>query len=384
MRVEDRIGMDIEQAVARLKGADRGPEASLARAVEACLDDMLRYDVQRLIAYHLHRLGATDAAGNWKHPDLAVDFSDVTPQMLKDLTWRMAVYASNNHKMHQAAIAMAADAPAMAELAGLESKTAVAREAVAFAMVLDRLTRAYATDAGKIEKLLGLGYVPGGVLGDIAKEGCLAWGFKFSIVEDALEGIVAALKRGTVSPNEFRKLLQLNINVMAVVDDPDNKVAGLCLSAHAAGVGSDGVTALPVTLDRDSNLIRLSYLADPTEWVSMYNTWNAALVLHSNMAPFFLMKLLVPAVGNFYADPGAYMHNRVVALYMFMVWRRNGPDAFSTGETVDWSMPKLAHAMARQNRVNAEEGATRFGTGEQHGPLVTIINRLLGTPRPDV
>ncbi len=372
---------DLAAAVSSLRNEPQAPEAQLASIVDVHLDGLDPKAIQSLINHHLTKLGLRNAAGEWVRPELKVDFKDVTSKQLKDLSWQMAALARHNTYMHKAA--GAADNAALGELANLSSAQGVAREAVVFAFVLEKLTQSFATDPDRLDAFLQIARTPGGLLGDMAAQG-VSHGIKFSIVEEAVEGIVRALRRGAVAPDEFRKLLQLNINVMAVMDDPDNNAAGMRLSARAAAEG-DGHKADAATLDPNSKLIRLSFLADPTEWVSMYNTWNAILGLQSEMSPFFLMKLLIPSVGNFYDDPKAYMHNRVVALYMFMVWRQSGPDQLSSGEPVNWTLPKVADSLARQNLENTRTFEKRaladgFGAGEPIGVLAGMLNRYLKTP----
>ena len=73
--------------------------------------------------------------------------------------------------------------------------------------------------------------------------------------------------------------------------------------------------ARPTRLSADGKIIEIS-LDFPTEWADLYETWNMAFVTNYNSWPFFLVKLLVPSVSGYHAQPSTFLFMRALALYV--------------------------------------------------------------------
>ena len=71
----------------------------------------------------------------------------------------------------------------------------------------------------------------------------------------------------------------------------------------------------PVKLSANKTEVLIS-LAFPLQWADLYQTWNMAFVTNFNTWPYMLTKLLIPSVSEYQENPKAYLHNRIIALYI--------------------------------------------------------------------
>ena len=71
----------------------------------------------------------------------------------------------------------------------------------------------------------------------------------------------------------------------------------------------------PVKLSANRTEVLIS-LAFPLQWADLYQTWNMAFVTNFKTWPYTMTKLLIPSVSEYQENPKAFLHNRVLALYI--------------------------------------------------------------------
>ncbi|MBU2709562.1 hypothetical protein [Zooshikella harenae] len=174
---------------------------------------------------------------------------------------------------------------------------------------------------------------------------------KLVSVEYPISRIISFHKENYV-PEYFTKLLlPLNILEAVAVDTEngflDNAIAGLVLTANNPG-------ELPSRFNDNHKSILIS-MPLPKKWADLYSVWNLAFVSRYEHFPYTMVKLLIPKVNNYYAQPDEYIYNRALALYTHIHFTFLGSaDRAITGETTfDWSDEAFTKLFGEVNRDSA-------------------------------
>ncbi len=92
------------------------------------------------------------------------------------------------------------------------------------------------------------------------------------------------------------------------------------------------------------------------EWANLYSAWNAGFMLQFAQSPYQVVKLLIPSVNAFHHEPGLYIHNRAVALYLHMnyIMYRRARDSSFSGNGI--CMKRILGEIGTVNKESAQSG----------------------------
>lgn len=197
-------------------------------------------------------------------------------------------------------------------------------EALAFAMALERLTRACYQDALFFEACF--------LTIRQARKIQKSWHtmpFFYRIKSGSIEPVAYFLIRAHQRPPEKlgkasgSRALQINI-LEATFSDwlmalHDNAMTGWALAVHKAGKHRiDPATGAGPNFWEESRKAIGIRPPLPRKWADLYQSWNMAFVSKMYDFPYIITKLLIPQVADYSGHPETYMYNRVIALYLYM------------------------------------------------------------------
>lgn len=116
----------------------------------------------------------------------------------------------------------------------------------------------------------------------------------------------------------------------------------------------------PFVHDGNNMGVTLSCLPYHRAWCNLYNAWNTAFVLQYAENPYFLAKLLCPAVSTMYheREKRLYMPARVVALYVhigFVMMSRVQTEDRTFATLPGWMADPFRAMLTKVNKTAAEE-----------------------------
>ena len=229
-------------------------------------------------------------------------------------------------------------------------------DAVAFAIVLERLTKAMYNNPKIIEKSIE-------VFGKAReKEGAfkqLPFFHKIKLLSVELpmkKTYMKAHRTGIVPPKSGSIAIPLNI-LEATISDylsgyKNNASTGWTLAVNRPGSKEyDPRTgAGPSGWSDDKKAITRS-MPLPKEWADLYQTWNMSFVSKIQDFPYIVPKLLIPQVANYEKKPTEYIYNRAIALYIYLNHASfDYVEKIKNNEPIiDWTDDKLTTLWGKSN-----------------------------------
>jgi hypothetical protein len=199
-------------------------------------------------------------------------------------------------------------------------------DALAFAMVLERLTRRCYDDFRFLEEcrtVIGQALHHTGAF----KRSPLFYRIKLRSIDPVVYFLIRAHKRPPEKLGNGSGSRWLQVNILeAVFSDmlmglSDNARAGWILARHKAGRRNEdprtGAGSNYWSADRKAICLRHPF---HKSWVDLYQIWNMAFVSKMDDLPYVITKLLIPGVSAYAGHPGAYMYSRIIALYLYMAF----------------------------------------------------------------
>lgn len=151
---------------------------------------------------------------------------------------------------------------------------------------------------------------------------------KFHSIELPLKRFVEKRKSGRLKPNFSKYLLSLNIFEATMVDlllgNFANAFSTLPLIFFSPNYQGLGIIrkfkrGKPSEISSDGKALRL-HSPEPKAWADLYQVWNMAFVAQFSQAPYLLLKLLIPSVSRYSEHPEEYMHRRITALHLTLIY----------------------------------------------------------------
>jgi hypothetical protein len=240
------------------------------------------------------------------------------------------------------------EAPRFRRRVALEGRRVLA-DVLAYALVLERLTRTLAADPRALRALIHHF--------DAARAE-LAWrrhvpiflALKFRSVEHPLRRLLERVERGEVEADFGNWTLAINIAEASAFDllagRRGNAAVGRLLARSSAGRAS---------FDAEQGIVTWSRPAAKA-WSDLYTVWDIEFIVgaYANF-PYVLAKLLIPAVADYAEAPERFIYDRILALYLQVNWgiflrcERRG------SLNLDWPHAELVGPGARSNRACAED-----------------------------
>jgi len=109
-------------------------------------------------------------------------------------------------------------------------------------------------------------------------------------------------------------------------------------------------------------------MALPREWADLYGSWNLAFVSRYREFPYLFAKLLIPQVQEYTDEPGAYIYNRALALYIHLhfLYLTRADNAAQDVESIDWADKDLTHLWGQVNLASAKAYAAAVARARSH------------------
>ncbi len=228
---------------------------------------------------------------------------------------------------------------------------------IGFAIVLNELTQGQADDIDILEDCLKCWREQRNAKGGVLKSLGLCGAIKMWSVEKPIEESLKYRKADEI-PHDFAKwILPINILEACFFDilkgNFDNALTGIRLAKNHPGK----YDASCAELDRNGH-IHVN-LPQPKLWADLYGSWNMAFVSQLVSMPFYMIKLLVPAVNDYKDRPKEYICLRAFALKTTLeylaVLKEEEKECTPLPKSVTraWGGVNRCSARAYQNEVDA-------------------------------
>eukprot|EP00697_Spironema_sp_BW2_P013580 gnl/Spiro4/3733_TR1828_c0_g1_i1.p1 gnl/Spiro4/3733_TR1828_c0_g1~~gnl/Spiro4/3733_TR1828_c0_g1_i1.p1 ORF type:complete len:634 (-),score=166.44 gnl/Spiro4/3733_TR1828_c0_g1_i1:77-1978(-) len=209
-------------------------------------------------------------------------------------------------------------------------------DAVAWAVVLHRITRAARGNWRIVEKLIevfhgarvayGLSPEAHQLVPLDFQVGDLFEVYKTKAVEAGMKKWIEYFQNKKVDPTAGKYVLPINIweavGLDTVLGNLDNAQAGIVL-AHARPGGEEcpATKSGPTQFSAEKGFDVVQYRHPlPVMWDHLYSAWNLAVTTYFKGTLHFWAKLVNPAVGCYCKRPDDYIYNRAVSLYLQIHW----------------------------------------------------------------
>ncbi len=340
------------------------PEQRIAAYVKRTIQDWSAEGAVKLMKGHYARLGMIDQQDRWAAPELEAISDILLPQDLD----REKIYAfidimannvATNGYLH-GFLLEAQDQEFPVFMAKMEAdKQRVLPDMIAYAVVLDRLTKAMRDDYTLISTCEAC-YKRARNEVNIWKHMDAFQFAKLFSIEYPANKFVEFHQSGKIPTDFGRNLAPLNVAEACLEDVKKDHVgnarAGWSLIVNRPGDNADNYKtgAGPTHWSEDGKAVEF---APPLalQWDDLYITWNLAFMAQRNYGPYSLMKLLMPQLSSYRDHPQEFMYNRVISLYTHINWAfiRQAEDAKSGRPAEEWADEKLLALWGRFNRDSA-------------------------------
>ncbi len=305
------------------------PEERIASYVKQTLQDWTPERAVELMKGHYAQLRLMDANGHWAAPELEAisDFllpKDMDQEKIFTVVDTIKNSVSGNAYLHDFLMqAQNKDFPVFFGKVEAD-KQRVLPDVMAFAVVLDRLTKAMREDYTLIE-------VCQRVFKKTRNEANVwkymsAFGLaKVLSIDYTVDKFVEFHKSGKVPADFGRNLAPLNIGEPCLVDlrlgHLGNARAGWSLIVNRPGSDQDNLKtgAGPTHWSQDGKAIDFE-LPLALHWHDLYINWILAFMIHRPYGPYMLMKILTPQVIDYAGHPQGFIYNRIIAVYVYLQW----------------------------------------------------------------
>jgi hypothetical protein len=339
--------------------------AKIAKIINASLDKQTSEDMSFLIRKHFKTMRLLESNDKWASPELEALSEDLLAydlniENMKKFVELVAFYADQNDYLKDfLKKADAADFPLLSKKVSQEGAY-VFPDVVAYAIALDRLTRAMRNDWRLLAVCQKI-WQKNRINEKLYKYMDLFDYAKLASVEITANFFLKFHKSGNVPVEFMKKILPMNILEAVAVDvtlkNLDNAYTGKILSEYSPG--SEKVNAStgegPSTWSTDRKAILLN-MALPRKWADLYATWNMSFVSHYGHFPYVLVKLLIPQVNDYSDNPSEYIYNRALALYTHLnyAYYNRADNAKSSVKLIEWSDKNLTKLWGSSNKKSAE------------------------------
>lgn len=304
---------------------------NLLRRILSCLTPYDATEMARRMAGHYRTLHLLDSGSQWASPLLECRSKELLPgyvtmtecegflKQMMELSLRNPFFASFLDR------AATMRFPILEEKFRTEGATVIP-DAMAFAMALDRLTHVCCDDFRILEVCQNITTTAMRNTGAFRMTPFF-YRIKMCTVASSVTFVILVQRKPheKLKHNLGSRWLRLNI-LEAVFSDLlmgyfDNAKAGMVLASQKTGQKRPDprTGAAPCYWSSDGKTICLGQPFVKT-WDDLYQIWNMAFLSKMDDLPFIISKLLIPEVSGYADHPGSYMHKRLIALYLYMVW----------------------------------------------------------------
>ena len=341
------------------------PAARVADLIKASLVDVTPGQMQWMMANHFRRLRLLDDKGQWNAPELARIGDRLLPDNIDParagafLDRVVQLAETNGYLVDFLNKASRETFPDLAAKVAREGN-AVFPDVVAYAIALENLTKAMYDDWRVIKACRGVWRVERKKAG-IFRHMSLFDMAKLPSVENAVRYYIEFPEKGHPIPARYgREGLAINIWEAVAVD---TRLGNLC-NAHTGKILNDFPCGAkeydprtgegPTIWSKDGKGF-LYRMALPRLWADLYGNWNLSFVSHYDDFPYLFAKLLIPQVQDYAAEPGVYIYNRALALYVHLHFLYLGRADHSQArtETIKWTDKKRTRFWGKVNLQNA-------------------------------
>ena len=193
------------------------------------------------------------------------------------------------------------------------------------------------------------------------------------------------IRSNMIDPNFCRFFLPLNIFEASAVDfirgNFKNAYAGLVLARHRPGGAPNPLTGSgPASVETDELGRRNIHLRCPfsRQWADFYTTWNLGFVSTLSSFPYIMAKLLIPSVNSYEQSPESYISRRSIALYLqlnFTLFHRL--DNSLTPAMTMWPYKLITKAFGKANLENAKRYQQQVSQVEQKPTIIQRFNNFI-------
>ncbi len=336
----------------------------IADKINECLNGIDSESMFQLMVKHYQIFQLLDNQMNWVHPQLQKKSDELlgknwTENRTKSFVWEMTELAQKNEYLVNFLEQVGSERFETLTEKFKEEGTYVIPDLLAFAIVLERLSIQMAQDPEFIILLTNI-FRERKNKAQVFRHPSFFHKVKLLSIEAGLLKKLEMHKTGVVPPGAFRWLLPLNILEAYLFDflkgNKDNAKACLPLVVNRAGAAKeDPLTgAGPSIWSEDKKTIRIR-MSLPKEWANLYQTWNMAFVSQYPSFLYLLPKLIIPQVANYHNKPTEFIENRVLALYLTLLYTGflNPAKERNNEPVYNWSDKKLTTLWGKANLVSA-------------------------------
>jgi hypothetical protein len=238
----------------------------------------------------------------------------------------------------------------------------VLSDVVAYALVLERLTKAIAKEHKLMEDCVNIFQNKREEL-QVHKYMGLFHKVKLMSVEDPVKNLVLkSFKTGKVPENALSVMLPINILEATLGDflmgNRDNAKAGWTLAINRPGEKPYDIKTGAGIATWQEDKTGLSFrMPLPKHWADLYQTWNMAFCSQIPNYPYVLSKLFIPQVSKYQDKPTHYIYNRALALYLHVNYAAfQSLDVAKFKEsTIDWREDNLTKLWGKVNHESSRK-----------------------------
>ena len=277
---------------------------------------------------HYQTLRLIDENGDWALPELEKLSNGLLPQDItsaksKDFVDNVFEYLKDNECLMNF-LEKAKDRDFKQLRSKVENEGHIVfPDAIAYALVLEKLTKAIYNDYTIAERLLTF-FKDKRQKCNASKYTDLFLKLKLASVEYPIRNIfVESRKTKILHPSAGRWILSINILEALIADIVlgmfSNAMAAIALVFNRPGkLSKDIRTGEGPTCWADDNKGFSINVPLPKEWNDLYQSWNMAFITNSGEYPLSITKLLIPQVSNYKDNPSGYMVKRAIALFLLV------------------------------------------------------------------
>jgi hypothetical protein len=344
--------------------SEREPEPieRISDFILGTVSDVSEDEMRALMIEHLRRMHFMSDELDWASPELAaiedVLLSNTKPEDVRAFIDATEKHVGENEYLRRFLKRAVNDGGLTSFKDTVRAHTEEFPSIVAYAMVLDRLTKAMVDDHELLQASVSL------FQHAVGESHMLTYTHpseleKLHLVESFILGVLYTKRTGNFLPEFGRGELPANIMWAVDIDrylgHEDNADVGEILTKYGPGYDG-GPTA---RMSADGTLVLLT-VPEPLLWMDLYATWNMAYVSNYTNFPMMVTKLLIPAVSDYRDEPEGYLHVRLIALYLHIYHELlSRADTERRGRWQEDALvlndPHLTELWGRVNRESARE-----------------------------
>ncbi len=336
----------------------------ISAAIKSTLVNVDETQMYSIMRSHYETLNLINKDGVWVSPK----FTDRADTLLpKDMTYEkvclfidemIALAKKNDYLMHFMKTCSKEKFSVIEEKFKEEGKQ-VLPDVMGYTIILQNLTKECADDYKMLEELYNCFKKLRDELGAF-KELPLFHKIKLVSVELPMKTYFKFHKTGVIPPKSGGNAVAINILEATWTDYKTgfkgNAKTGWILAKNKCGSPKhdERTGAGPSGWSKDGKMIERVY-PFPTEWASLYQTWNMCFVTRFQDFLYVIPKLLIPQVADYYEKPHNYIYNRAIALYIYLNFASfDYVEKKKSGEKViNWHDRKLSLLFGESNAAMA-------------------------------